>query len=340
MSSGLGIISLNEIEDNLDNDFFHGQKVGTTTYFEDSIDTCWKWRQGEFNLWTGYMGEGKTELYKQLALIKALKEGKKFAFFSPENMPANEFFMELAFPLMGRNPYKHSEWKCMSDGDFKTAKEFLNNHFFAVNPKGRKLEDIETAFKYLKEKHDIYGALIDPFLKVSHERDADASYIADFMGRCSDFSKELDISYSLIAHQLTPEIDKKTENYTKPDPYRIKGGGNFADGADNVMIVWRPQKRTSKSDTTVHFESSKIKRHELVSQPNDCTLNFDFKTKWYSFNKINPIQTFWNKGIESKKVTKEDIDIAYNKIEGNGVIDFELAYQHPDPEATVKDAPF
>lgn len=325
MISDSGIILLNDIQENLNKDFYEGQKIGTTTYFTETIDSCWKWRTGEFNLWTGYMGEGKTEVYKQLAIIKALQEGKKFAFFSPENMPANEFFMEMAFPLMGKNPYKHSSYKSMTDGDFEIAKEFLAKHFFVVHPKSRKLIDIENALKQLKDSYDIYGAILDPFLKISHERDTDANYIADFMGRCSDFSKELDISYSLVAHQLTPQVDQQTSNYVKPDPYKIKGGGNFADGADNILIVWRPHKRTDKSNREVHFESAKIKRHELVSQPNECILTFDFKTKWYRENNINPIETYWNKGVKSERLTKEQIDSTYGKFTTNGADEFNLA---------------
>jgi twinkle protein len=293
------IISLNDVEQTMDDHFKNGQKVGTTTYFENSIDTCWKWRTGEFNLWTGYMGEGKTELLKQLAIIKALKEGKKFAFFSPENMPADEFFTELIFPLIGKNPYKHSQYFNLTEGDYKTAKNFLKEHFFIVHPKSRKLTDIEDGFKELKNREpNLFGCVLDPFLKISHDRDTDASYISDFMARCSDFSKELDVSYSLVAHQLTPQIDPKTNNYIKPDPYKIKGGGNFADGADNILLVWRPNKRTDRIDTTVHFESAKIKRHELVSKPNDIILDFDSKNKWYRYGGINPIETHWSRSSD------------------------------------------
>lgn len=308
MTSDKGIILLNDVKDKLDDQFINGQKVGTTTYFENSIDTCWKWRTGEFNLWTGYMGEGKTELLKQLAIIKALKEGKKFAFFSPENMPAEEFFTELIFPLTGKNPFKHSKYyksNPLEAGDFEFSKEFLQKHFFVVHPKSRKLNDIEEGFKHLKDKHDVYGCVLDPFLKISHDRDTDASYISDFMARCTDFSKELDISYSLVAHQLTPEIDQKTLNYKKPDPYRIKGGGNFADGADNILIVWRPLKRTNKISPMVHFESAKIKRHELVSQPNEIELEFDIKTKWYKYGDRSPIGEHWGVGQKQQ-------DFSYN----------------------------
>jgi twinkle protein len=304
------IISLNDIDSQITNDYQNGHKVGTSTYFSE-IDSCWKWRTGEFNLWTGYMGEGKSELLKQLCITKALKEGKKFAFFSPENMPANEFFMELMFPLTGLNPYRHNRYFNMTEGDFNFAKEFINKHFFLVYPKSRDIKEIEQNFLYLKEKENIYGAILDPFLKINHGRETSADYIANFMAERADFSKSADISYNLVAHQLTPIIENG--NYVKPDPYRIKGGGNFADGADNVLIVWRPNKKSNKSDSVVHFESAKIKRYELVSSPNDTLLNFEKETKWYKqMNGYNPIKDYWNKMNDLKepvKVQKDTFDI-------------------------------
>ena len=39
------------------------------------------------NLWTGYMGEGKSQFLIYMCLLKALNEDWKFAFFSPENDP-------------------------------------------------------------------------------------------------------------------------------------------------------------------------------------------------------------------------------------------------------------
>lgn len=307
MTTEENIISLSDCEKKIDENYFKGQKEGTTTYFENSVDTCWKWRTGEFNLWTGYMAEGKSELLKQLCIVKALKEGKKFAFFSPENMPEDEFYLELMYPLYGKNPYRHSKYFNYSDADFKMAKDFLKDHFYIVHPKSRKIREIHEGFRYLKEYHNIYGCILDPFLKINHESETNATYISNFMAACCDFSKEIDISYSLVAHQLTPTVDDKTQNYTKPDPYRIKGGGNFADGADNILLVWRPRKRTDKLDPSVHFESAKIKRHELVSQPNDVELQFDYKTKWYKYGGKNPIDDHWNNTSDlfNKKVRKK-----------------------------------
>ena len=41
--------------------------------------------------------------------------------------------------------------------------------------------------------------------------------------------------------------------------YRIKGGGSWSDGFDNVLSVWRPNYAKDKIDSEVQFASQKIK---------------------------------------------------------------------------------
>jgi twinkle protein len=60
----------------------------------------------EVNLWTGYQNEGKSLFLNQLALIKAFTSGK-FAVFSPENFPLDDFFNDLIETYIGKScdPY-------------------------------------------------------------------------------------------------------------------------------------------------------------------------------------------------------------------------------------------
>ena len=68
-------------------------------------------------------------------------------------------------------------------------------------------------------------------------------------------------------HQTTPRREKKEQNYPKPNLYNIKGGGTFADSADNVLTVWRPYRGEDPLSTKVSFISEKIKKQKLVGIP-------------------------------------------------------------------------
>jgi twinkle protein len=55
----------------------------------------------------------------------------------------------------------------------------------------------------------------------------------------------------------------------------MKGGGSWADGADNVLSVWRPHYAQNKEDTEVQFASQKIKKQKLVGIPQRLKTRFD-----------------------------------------------------------------
>ena len=90
-----GVFTASDIRDSLIDGFHNGLERGTTTYIP-SVDKAWTWRSGEVTIWTGYQNEGKSLFINQLACIKASMEGWKFAVFSPENMPMNDFYNEKA----------------------------------------------------------------------------------------------------------------------------------------------------------------------------------------------------------------------------------------------------
>ena len=71
----------------------------------------------------------------------------------------------------------------------------------------------------------------------------------------------------------------------------IKGGGTFADKADNVVYVWRPNRALDFRCTEVQIGSQKIKKQKLVARPCDVDgIDFDFKANRYLFNGTTPFK--------------------------------------------------
>src|SRR5690606_2578445 len=96
--------------DDMQTDLQQGKEKGTSTYIT-GLDDCWTWRMGEFNIWTGYSNEGKSQFLRYLSLVKAIEERRKgedwtFAFYAPEDYPAKEFFDDLIHTAAGRSTDK------------------------------------------------------------------------------------------------------------------------------------------------------------------------------------------------------------------------------------------
>lgn len=261
-----------------------GKERGTTTHNAE-LDKCWTWRKQEANIWTGYANEGKSLYLKQLCLIKALEDDWRFIFCSPEDFPAEEFYDDLIHTLAGQTTdklYSNVISKELYLHCYNIIKDkFL---FLYIEPPHNTIKGVLEEFKKLCKSEKIDACVIDPLLKFARPKDFSerddiyASYIGSI---CVDFARLTNTSFHLVMHQVTPTIDKDNKNYSEPSMYKIKGGGSWADGFDNVLSVWRPNYATDKMATDVQFASQKIKKHKLVGIPQRFKMNFDRKTNRY-----------------------------------------------------------
>ena len=286
-----GIFNVEDVVDSMLDGYRNGQERGTTTYIEE-VDKAWTWRAGEINIWTGYQNEGKSLFLNQLATIKAAIDGWKFAVFSPENMPIKDFFNDIIEMYIGKScdPYYTNNY--MSEDEYREGMDFVNNNFNVIYPeKNFTLDTIFAKTKYLIKTQGIRALIIDPYDTVQHKMnrgEREDLYISRFMSELKRFAVDNNISVHLVAHQVTPQ---KSEDgrYIKPDVNKIKGGGTFADKADNVLFVWRPDRAIDFSSKKVTFGSQKIKKQKLVGYPQDVEdIMFDIKTSRYSFDGSTP----------------------------------------------------
>lgn len=277
-----------------------GKKKGSSTHIE-KLDYCWKWLQGEFNIWTGYANEGKSQFLRFIALIKLLEEGWNFLFCAPEDWPPNEFFDDLLHTIVGK-PTDKDNPLCVSEQEYTKAAKLLQEHIFFVyvKPPNNTIKGVLEEFRPLIQKHNIQACIIDPLLKFARPKsfsERDDIYAAYITTLCTDFARELNISLHLVMHQLTPKIDQGT--YPKPSMYTLKGGGSWSDGTDNVLSIWRPKYATDKIDDEVIFSSAKIKKQKLIGIPQDFKMRFDRRTNRYvDYDTKQPLYKFLSKPIK------------------------------------------
>jgi len=286
-----GVFTASDIRDSLIDGFHNGLERGTTTYIP-SVDKAWTWRSGEVTIWTGYQNEGKSLFINQLACIKASMEGWKFAVFSPENMPMNDFYNDLIEMYIGKPSDPYYKKSQMHIKEYEEGLDFVNEHFHLIYPsKDFLLSTVLAKAKSLVRQKGIRSLIIDPYNTIQHKMrsgEREDLYISRFMAEIKRFAVDNDVSIHLVAHQLTP---RKGEDgrYPKPDVNAIKGGGTFADKADNVVFVWRPNRAIDFQDKFVTFGSQKIKKQKLVGYPQEVELiEFNIKEQRYYFNNETP----------------------------------------------------
>jgi len=287
-----GIFECKDFEYDILNDYRNGQPRGTTTHFS-SIDPHYTHRMGEVSIWTGYNNEGKSLFLKQLLLLKSKYDGWKHAIFSPEEMPYNEWYTDLIESYIGKSADKTYTGNLMSEMQLKEGIKFMQEHFYTVYPEEEQsLEEILKRFSYLVRKKNIKTVTLDPYNQIQHKMQSgerEDLYISRFMSKLKAFAVKHDVAVHLVAHQLTPQF-KANEKYPEPNIYTIKGGGTFADKADNVLIVWRENRNVDIKDTLVKFISKKIKKQKLTGLPGEITLNYNRGANRYTFNGESPFE--------------------------------------------------
>lgn len=277
--------------------FRKGKEAGSKTYLRDMDEIqangfknkMWSWRLGEFNIWTGYNNEGKSQFLIFLCVLKAINEGWKFAFFSPENYPPDEFFDDIIHTVTGKSTDKHYKNFDLSEREYLEAFEKVKDHFYFVYPEKDKMPDfriemIEGVFEYLVWEKGVKAVIVDPYIKIRHEMtpgEPEHLYASRFMMDRINFTRKNNVSYHLVMHQTTPRKEKDG-NYPPPNLYSIKGGGTFADSTDNSISVWRPNRATDPNDTLVSIRTDKIKKQKLVGVPFEIHLEFNRKRNRYT----------------------------------------------------------
>jgi len=316
------------------NSYRNGQNRGETTGISE-VDKAWTWRGGEVNLWTGYQNEGKSLFLNQLCLIRAILSGIKVAVFSPENFPLDDFYNDLIETYIGKScdPFYSNNY--MSESEYKEAMNFIKDYFFVIYPdKDFKIQTIFDKAKYLVKKHGVRTLVIDPYNTIEHlmnNGEREDLYISRFMTQLKRFSIENDLSVNLVAHQVTPQKnDKDGGRYFRPELNRIKGGGTFADKADNVLYVWRPNRALNFKDPDVVFGSQKIKKQKLVGVPQNVDqITFNVRDQRYYFNGVSPFTLFDKQRTNSDEllkpielVTLENIKDAFGEVLTNEEVPF------------------
>lgn len=204
----------------------------------------------------------------------------------------NDFFNDIIEMYIGRSSDPFHGDRQMSMEEYEEAMDFVKKHFFIIYPKRDfELNTIFNRAKYLVKTKGIRSLIIDPYNTIQHRMksgEREDLYISRFMSELKRFAVDNDVSVHLVAHQITPRKDD-SGRYPKPDVNSIKGGSEFANKADNVLFVWRPERAIDFQNKSVIFGSQKIKKQKLVGFPQDVGgIQFNIKDNRYYFNGATP----------------------------------------------------
>jgi hypothetical protein len=251
------------------------------------LDYHFKFKRGEGTLLTGIGNYGKSSLWKWWLMMRTLKFGDKWALFSPEDNPAQEFYHDLVEIYLGKqctpdNPNKPSE------DEYNRAYDFVSEHFFYVYP-----ESATPTPAYIKErfleliiKENVDGVVVDPLNLLTHDYSAhggrDDKYLEWLLTDFNRFAQINNVYYTVVAH---PRLMKKGDdgNYPAPDVFDLSGGAMFNNKLDNILVYHRPHAQTDPQNSECEFHTKKIRRQKIVGKKGFIVFNMNFMKRRFIF---------------------------------------------------------
>jgi len=271
-----GVFSVSDVESSMIDSFNNGKVKGLSSGYP-GLDSHYTFRMGEFDVFTGIPGHGKTSFCFQLMMNGSMLYGWKWGVFSPENYPIGELYETLVEMYIGKTSDIESTYR-MTIEEYKRGISFVNKHFFVVYPEDSfALDNVLDRFKHLVLRKGIKGVLVDPFNQIDHNMNglSEALYVAETLNTIRRFTKNYHLKFIVVAHPITMRSDKGGMDNEVPTAYRIAGGSNWYNKADNIITVHRPNPKDFRN-TDVDIHVQKIKFQKLVGVPTGAPVKLKY----------------------------------------------------------------
>ena len=280
-----GIVSLDKVKEQMRINYKQGAKKGESTGIPD-VDKIFKWMKGFTYVFAGYANHGKSEFLNYLMLMKSLKNGYKWAVFTPEGHTPDTFYENLIHMYTGQTTDFRSPNQVSSELYWQAAK-FIQEHFYYIYPKKEhSAENINATFKYLIDNKKVDGCVIDPYNQLSFDSSGtEYLQIRNFLQTQRRFYIENNVIGIIVAHPKNPNPNDNG-SIDPPQVYQISGGAEWNNKSDVIMTYHRPNFYIDIGDTTCTFGTKKIKRQKDMALPGDISMQFDRKKNRFVF--LNP----------------------------------------------------
>ena len=261
------------------------------------MDDSFKPKKGEITVLTGIGNYGKSSWKKWYQAMRMILYGEKFATFSPEDNPPEEYYHDFVEILLGcdctpANPNRPSRQV------YEYTYDFVCKHIFYVYPKNvtPTPQYIMEVFLQLIVKEGVDGVDIDPFNQLANNyqnfggRDKYLEWVLSLFSR---FSQINNVYFWIIAHPI--KMQKASDgNYPCPDVFDIADGALWNNKLDNILVYHRPYGQTDPQNPTCEFHSKKIRRQKIVGKKGFFLFEMLFRTRRFFFNGLDPLQKVLN----------------------------------------------
>ena len=212
--------------------FYPGESTGWP-----NIDEILKVERGQLNILFGVPSHGKSSFLDALMVNVVLGCKWNALIFSPENKSRAYHASKLCEIITRKPMYGDGR---MTESELLSSGETVARHFTFLTQSdgGSTLDEILEQVKIRKPEF----VVIDPWNRLNHVREEkgvmETEYIGNCLSKTSALVKNLNLSFWFVVHPQKIRRDK-TGALNRPGFYDVAGSANWANMADNGILVWR-----------------------------------------------------------------------------------------------------
>lgn len=324
-----GVLLAKDVFSDVDRIMEKGLERGDTSGFK-KMDELISWVPGLLCVVTGIPNHGKSPFVLQNQVMLSLKYGYKWAMFTPEHKPLGMFIVKIIELISG----KFSRTKRITENEREAAKEWINEHFFFIEPEDDDctLDNILTKARMLVKRKGINGFVIDPWNKLEHNMekgDNETNYISKSLDEVIRFLQKNSVLGFIVAHptKVRKESLKPDSQFVVPDLYSISGSANWYNKADYGITFYRNYELNRNE---VHVQKVKW---EHLGKPGKVMMQYNMNNSRFIESGDNWDNSNWlfPKGMQTDMFLENNLPVVNEKKESK------IEYTYDDE---AEDPPF
>jgi twinkle protein len=218
---------------------------------------------------SGYPGGGKTAWLRFVMIHTARSHERRWAVFSPEMQPWEDYAVECAEVLIGRPFWPGRGHDGMNDEEIQTAERWLANRVSMLvcdaEDQAPTLDWILERARAVVLRDGVTDLLIDPWNEVDHDR-SDRITETDYIGRALQRLKAFGLRHGcnvwIVVHPSKPFGIKPGERKPPPGPYDCAASAHWANKPDLGVTVHSDELGTAQ----IHVWKTRFRRFGMRGQ--------------------------------------------------------------------------
>lgn len=251
-----------------------------STGWPDLIDN-FNLLRGNLVLLSGYGNHGKGTFVRQMALQMYIKHQIKWAFWSPEDMPAEYFYADLIHTLTGRSTeLNHSNF--IDYDNYINAFDVVRNAVKLIdfNEQSPTPENVISVFDQSIDAYGCNGFVIDPFnnMQLDFNMYRDDQFIRNFCINIRKWTVKRDVFLIVVLHPKSPNGVKTGVDTPCPSYDDLHYGSEWSKFADDIIFYHHPTFKSEPQNVNRILSIAKLKKQKISGKRGNFGMIWDFMT--------------------------------------------------------------